>query len=147
MISTEEDFHSPSVIVNISFHSQFKVSQDLTSLLLNLRETVQLEVLSSDQDATIFHQIDNWLLEILTETHQKVFISETFRLIEGALLVTLSLISTVEEAPSESVIVIDRVPSSLKESQSLTSLPLNLKVTEQSSDLSSDQEAIASVHK
>ena len=68
-------------------------------------------------------------------------------LIEGALLVTLSLISTVEEAPSESVIVIDRVPSSLKESQSLTSLPLNLKVTEQSSDLSSDQEAIASVHK
>ena len=57
----ETDWFLESVTVKDRVHSQFKVYHELIGVQLNDSETEQLEVLSSDQEATNSHQIVNWL--------------------------------------------------------------------------------------
>jgi hypothetical protein len=132
VISTLEDLLSPSVTVRDNLPASFIVSHDLTSLLFILSDTVQFSVLSSLRDAISSSHNRSLLPEILTFTHQKIFICDCFTLISGALFVIFNLISALEDFHSPSVTVSTRVPSSFNVSHDLTSFPFTDRETLQS---------------
>ena len=65
LISLVEDFHSPSVTVIDSVPVSLIISHDLTSLPLNLIDTVQFSVLSSVRDAISSLQSKSLLPDIV----------------------------------------------------------------------------------
>lgn len=130
-------------MLRMSVHASLRMSPDLISFQLNLRETLHDSRLSSFHDATqSFHKI-NWLSDTFTCTPPKMFISLVLRVIWGEPLTTSSCMSTFLTFPASSFTDMTSVPSSLSMVHEATSVPLNDNSTAHSLLVSSVHEAIA----
>ena len=139
-----EDLSSSSVTMRVSVHFSLIVVQFWISLSLNLRETLQFWVLSSDQEATDSDQMKSWLPSTETFLPPVISTSSLWTVTSGALFVKLSVIFIVEDSHSSSVIVMVRVHDSLITLQDSISFQFNFMDVLQFWVLSSDQEAIDS---
>ena len=131
------------VMLRMSVHASLRVSPDLISFQLNLREALHDSRWSSFHVATTLSHKRSWLSDTFTCTPPKMFISLVLRVIWGEPLTTSSCMSTFLTFPASSFTDMTSVPSSLSMVHEATSVPLNDNSTAHSLLVSSVHAAIA----